>query len=294
MDLNRLSLFVAVADASSFTVAAERLGVRRSSVSRGIASLERSLGVQLFSRTTRHVALSTAGAALYARLSPLLAKVHEAVGALPEREAVPSGDLRLTAPNDLGSVFLPAALASFSLRYPAVHLDVRLTNRRVDLVAEGFDLALRISRGRLADSTLVARRLSELDMHVVAAPAYLARAGTPRTVEDATTHPWLYLQGTSLPPPLVAPAAVAPVVADDIMFLYGAVKAGFGLGLLPTWLTRDDLATGHLARVLPRVSVGAGAVYLVHPATRHLPRKVTAFRDHLIEWVRVHPLLARG
>jgi DNA-binding transcriptional LysR family regulator len=293
MDLNLLPLFLAVAEASSFSVVARQLGLRRSSVSRSIAALERSLGVQLFSRTTRHVALTTAGAALHAKLTPQLAALTESLGALPEQEEQPSGVLRLTAPHDIGVTVLPEIVAGFSARYPSIQLDVRLTNRFVDLVAEGFDAALRIATGKLSGASLVARRLTAMEMQVYASPAYLARAGTPRNARETADHQWVGMRGVRLPS-LPAPRVPLRVVGDDIMFLRGAAKAGLGLAILPTFLLQEDLATGRLQRVLPRLSVGSGSLYLVHPPTQHVPRKVTAFRDHLLAYFVAHPLASPG
>ena len=293
MDLNLLPLFLAVAEASSFSVVARQLGLRRSSVSRSIAALERSLGVQLFSRTTRHVALTTAGAALHAKLTPQLAALTESLEALPEQEEQPSGELRLTAPSDIGATVLPEILAGFSARYPSIQLDVRLTNRMVDLVAEGFDLALRISTGQLSGASLVARRLAELEMQVFGSPAYLARAGVPRTARETADHQWVAMRNSRVPS-LPTPRGPVQVVADDILFLRGAVKAGLGLAVLPTFLLQEDLAAGRLQRVLPRLSLASGALYLVHPPSQHVPRKVTAFRDHLLQYFVAHPLVGVG
>ncbi len=293
IDLNLLSQFVRVAESSSFSTAATKLGVRRSSVSRAIASLERSLGVQLFNRTTRTVALTTAGTALYAKIAPQLAAVRESVTSLPERDEGPSGELRVTAPNDFGAVILAPLLSGFMLRYPAVTLDVRLTNRRVDLVAEGFDAALRVTAGRLSDSSLLARRLSSLEMHVYAAPTYLARAGTPRSAREAADHAWVSMPALKLPRPLPTPTVKPRLLSDDVFFVAQAVSAGAGLSLLPTFLVREELATGRLVRVLPRISVRTGALHFVHPPTQHVPRKVTAFQDYLVAHFAAHPLSTR-
>ena len=178
MDLNLLALFVEVAKTASFTAAGARLGLPRSSVSRSIAQLEVDLGVPLFNRTTRKVSLSTAGAALFERVGPQLQELRKALGSLPEREEEPSGVLLITAPTDIGVAFLPDAIAAFRLRYPAVTIDARLTPRRVDLVAEGFDLALRVSVKPLSDLSLLVRKLSELEMALYAAPSYLCGAET--------------------------------------------------------------------------------------------------------------------
>lgn len=294
MDLNLLSLFMAVAQDASFSAAAVKLEMRRSSVSRGVAALERSLGVQLFSRTTRRVALTTAGAALFDQVAPQLMALQAALGTLPEREEQPSGVLRMTAPNDIGAFVLPGILSGFALRYPAVQVDLRLTNRMVDLVTEGFDAALRVSIGRLADSTLIARRLSEIERQVYSAPAYLARARGLRTAADAAAHQWVVFRDTKLPAPLPAPKAKPVLVGDDILLVREAVSAGMGLGVLPTFMVSEHLAAGKLVRVLPRLSFRLGAIYLVYPQAHYVPRKVTALRDHLVEHFASHPLTAGG
>jgi DNA-binding transcriptional LysR family regulator len=292
MDLNLVSVFQAVAEASSFSAAAKKLGVRRSSISRSIASLERELGVQVFNRTTRSVALTTAGTALLSKVRPQLIALEEALGSLPEREEQPSGELRLTAPGDIGAMVLPDIIAGFSLRFPAVQVDVRLTNRTVDLIGEGFDVALRAA-AKLGDSSLVARRLSAVEFQVFASPTYLARAGTPRTAEDAVGHDWVTFRGFKLPGPLAVVAKRSRVVGDDMLFVHRAVRAGAGLGLIPTYLAKPDVAAGALVQVLPKIEQRSGGLFLVHPPAQHVPRKVTAFRDYVLQYLAQHPLAPR-
>jgi DNA-binding transcriptional LysR family regulator len=174
IDLNLLRVFALVGEIGSFANAARKLGLPRSSVSRQIAALEEQVGTSLFNRTTRRVALSTAGAAFYGRLVPQLAALESSLGSLPERDESPSGDLRLSAPPDLGAVVLPEILAGFCARFPGIHLEVSLSPRFVDLVADQFDAAIRVSRSRLADSSLVARKLGTLELDLF--------ASTPRKV----------------------------------------------------------------------------------------------------------------
>jgi DNA-binding transcriptional LysR family regulator len=292
IDLNLLSLFSIVAETASFSDAARRLRVPRSSVSRQIAELEAALGVALFNRTTRKVALTSAGAALHQRVAPQLAALAQSVGSLPERDEIPSGELRLTAAPDFGVTVLPEILAGFSLRYPAVEVEVRLASRLVDLVAEGFDVALRIKgRGRMADSSLVARRLATLDMGLYAAPAYLARAKPIRSVDDTAEADWVgFSRAGDAPTPFPKPARRPRLGGDEMLFVYGAVLAGAGIALLPSFLTGDDLASGRLVRLLPRIALDTGALYLVHPAAPKLPKKVVAFRDYVLEYIAAHPL----
>jgi DNA-binding transcriptional LysR family regulator len=170
----------------------------------------------------------------------------------------------------------------FVRRYPRVRVDVRLTNRRVDLVAEGFDLALRAFPARSPDSSLVMRRLSPVEIQLYAAPTYLARRGTPRTPEETAPHDWV-LFGNSWPAAAFRLKNAARVVADDFLFVRNALRSGAGIGPLPSFLAQRDLARGELVRVLPRQAAPAGRIALVYPQAQHLPRKLTAFRDFLIE-----------
>ncbi|WNG38824.1 LysR family transcriptional regulator [Archangium violaceum] len=292
MDLNLLGLFVAVAETGSFSEAARKLGLPKSSVSRGVASLEASVGAQLLHRTTRHVSLSTAGAALYERAAPLLASLREAVGTLPEREEAPSGKLRITAPNDMGATFLPEVIARFTARYPSVSVDCRLTNLNVDLVAEGFDLALRASGAKLADSSLMVRRLGAIDVQLFASPTYLARRGTPRTPEDLAHHDFVAFRGLKYLSELGLSEKNARVLADDMLFMRETVKAGVGIASLPTFLAQADVTSGQLVRVLPRYTQRSTTFVLLYPRTQHVPRKVSAFRDFLLDFLGGRPLSA--
>lgn len=285
VDLNHLPLFVAVAETGSMSETARRLGLPKSSVSRGIAALEAALGVQLFHRTTRQVRLSTAGAAFLERARRALALVKEATEALPEQEAEPSGLLRVTAPVDLALAVLAEVAARFTARYPAVRLDVRLSNREEDLVGGGFDLALRAAR-RLRDSSLVARRVGTVEFRLYAAPAYLARRGPPRSLADLRGHAWLAMRGLKL----VDGAPEPTLVADDLTFLLAAARHGLGVAALPSFLAQPEVAAGLLSRVLPRWASSPAALWLVHPKLAHPPAKVTAFRDFLLEALATRPL----
>lgn len=289
MKLDLLQLFVEVADSKGFSAAARKLGVQRSSVSRGVAGLEIELGVQLFTRSTRHVALTSAGARFYAQVAPQLASLSSAVAELPESGGEASGELRISASHDFAAIQLPRIVAGFARRYPRVHIDARITNRVVDLVAEGFDAVLRPGRGPLPDSSLIALKLGDAAANVYAAPAYLARAGTPETPDDTTGHDWVGgPAGTrpALPTPLRPPV----VRGDDLLFVYGCVKEGLGLAVLPNYMVRDDVINGTLVRLLPRLEQFFFSFFLIHPPLEHYPRKLGAFRDYLVEYFRNQPL----
>lgn len=292
MDLNLLSVFEAVARTSSFSAAAKELGLPKSSVSRGVSRLEADLDVQLFVRTTRQVSITPAGTALYDRTAPLLRSITAALGELPERAEEPTGTLRVTAPPDIGILFLAEVVTRYVARYPAVSVDMHLTGRVVDLVAERFDVALRAG-AKLEDSSLVVRRAATLTVNLYASPLYLARRGTPRTEADLAGHDWVIFRSgpqklhiTSPREPAAAPAPQGRVVCDDLLFARDAVRGGAGLGLLPAFVAEPDVVAGTLVRVLPRYERQAGFLHVVMPAAKHPPARVTAFRDLVLELLR--------
>ncbi len=297
MDLNLLTAFEAVARTSSFSGAARELGMPKSSVSRAVARLEAELGVQLLFRTTRQVSLSAAGTTVYDRIAPLLRSVKAALGELPEREEEPSGTLRVTAPVDLGVLFLAEVVRRYTARYPSVSVDLHLTGRVVDLVAEGFDVALRVA-SKLADSTLVVRRAAPVVLQLFGSPLYLARRGTPRNEAEFAEHEWVVFrsgpQRLRVPGPRQA-AAVQPggrIVCDDLLFVRDAVRAGAGIALLPTFIAGPDVVAGTLVRIMPRFERLAGYLHIVTPAAKHVPRKVSAFRDLVLELLRARVAVA--
>jgi len=294
IELDRLPLFVAVAETGSFSAAAERLSVPKSTVSRGVAALEEAMGVRLVHRTTRRVSLSTAGAALYERVGPALGALEKALGDLPELEEQPSGELRITVPMDVGAAIIAELVSRFVARYPAVQVDVRVTNRVVDLVGEGFDAAVRVLSGRPRDSTLSARKLGSAVLGVYAAPSYLARRGTPRVPADLEGHEWVVFRPASTfrlqgPGESATVVAHGRVVCDDMMFACQAACAGAGLGLLPTILAAPEVSAGRLVPILCRWDAHEGSLWLVLPGAKHLPRKVAAFRDFAIEFLKERP-----
>jgi DNA-binding transcriptional LysR family regulator len=292
MDLNLLTIFEAVARTSSFSAAAKELALPKSTVSRGVARLESELGSQLLFRTTRQVSLTAAGTALFDRVTPLLRSVKSALGEVPEREEEPSGMLRVTAPVDLGVLFLAEVVTRYTARYPAVSVDLQLTGRVVDLVAESFDVALRVAV-KLQDSSLVVRRAAPIVLQLFAAPSYLARRGTPKTEDELARHEWVVFRAGAQK--LRAPRDVrglgshGRVVCDDLLFVREAVTRGAGIGLLPTFIASQDVVAGTLVRVLPRYERSAGHLHIVTPAAKHVPRKVSAFRDLVLELLKVRP-----
>ncbi len=295
IDLNLLRAFAAVHAAGSFSAAASQLGVPRSTVSRAVAALEEQLKQSLFQRTTRKVTTTPVGVSLFERVAPQLDSLAGALVDLPEGSDAPSGTLRLTATADLGSMVLTEAVARYVRRYPETNVELELTARVVDLVREGFDLALRVATTQLKGSSLVARKVGNIVLQLYASPAYLARRATPRSPPEVSEHEWVTYD--TLPLTLIrargGKSVVAPksrVRSNDMFFQREALRAGCGLGVLPSFLADDDVTNGMLVRVLPDWVVFSGSVLLVHPAHRHVPRKLAAFQALLQELLRQRPI----
>jgi DNA-binding transcriptional LysR family regulator len=288
LDLNRVAVFVRVVEEQGFTAAAQALALPKSSVSRAVALLEAELGVRLLQRSTRRVALTEAGGAFYERAARGLAGIGEAASAVADMQGALRGPVRMTAPVDAGERMLGAPLARFVRRHPLVHVELVLTGRVVDLVEEGFDLALRA--GPLRDSSLVARKLGDPEGGVYASPRYLARHGTPARVADLAGHRCVLFRparGRSLWS-LTGPSGeervevAGPIGADDLSFVRRMLLAGVGPGLLPTFLCARDVERGRLVRVLPAYRAFGAPMHLVYPSARYVPRRVTVLRDFLL------------
>lgn len=290
VDLNDLAVFVRVVDRGGFARVAREMGVPTSTVSRTVARLESTTGTRLLHRTTRSVTPTSDGRELYASVAGAVATLQATARTLEPATRKPKGRLRLTAPNDLGVTFLPPLLVEFTERYPLVQVDLELTNRAVNLVDEGFDLALRAS-GRLPDSSLVAKRLGDLAAFLYASPAYLKKHGTPKTAAQLAEHRIVTFRGKELAATWELTGADGildvPVKGrlggDDFGFVRAALVAGAGIGLVPQIVCAADEAAGQLVRVLPELSLRNASLYVVYPSAHNVPARVTAFRDFVAE-----------
>lgn len=288
IDLNLTVAFVRVVEAQSFTAAAQFLGVPTSSVSRAVARLEASLGVRLLQRTTRRLSLTPAGELYFRQVRSAIAGIDAANDAAVDMSQSVRGKIRMSAAGGPGQTEVCAIIARFLARYPEVEIEMVVTARRVNLVDEGFDVALRA--GTLGDSTLVAHKVARTELGIYAAPSYLERRGHPRRLSDLVGHSCvLYRQTTGIMPWRLSgprgPEQVTvsgQVIVDDIMFAQGLVRAGLGLGLLPEMVAEADEPPGPLVRILPAYAVRGGALHVVTPPLEHLPARVILFRDHLI------------
>lgn len=289
IDLNHAATFVRVVEAGSFTLAAKRLGTPTSAVSRAVGSLETELGVRLLHRTTRKLSLTEAGEAFFRRMQRVVTEGEEAARAASGLSSEARGRVRLTAPPGLGGDRFPKIIAKISERHPELVIELILTNRVVDLVGEGIDLAVR--NGMLKDSSLVARKVATSELGIFAAPAYLERRGRVRKPADLCDRECLVYGGRegklawrlSGPDGEKTVEVAGPVECDDMVFLRSAAVAGLGLALLPVELTTAAVARGELVRVLPRHAVRGGGTFLVWPSQQHMPAPVRAVRDLLLE-----------
>jgi DNA-binding transcriptional LysR family regulator len=299
LDLNLVSAFVRVVEDGSFTTAARQLGLPKSSVSRRVTALERALRVRLLQRSTRKLVLTEAGRLYFERARAALGGLADAGAVVTDLSGEIAGPIRFTAGGD-NTGLLANLLAEFLARHPKVQLDVVLTPRRVDLVAEGFDLALRA--GPLVDSALIARRLGRVELGLFASRAYLRKAGRPRRVADLAKHRFVlfgephereHLRLTG-PEGEEAVEVSGPLVVHEMSFAADAISTGVGIGLIPDtylgWLAKGGRKGGReLERVLPDHGVVGSELSLVSPPTAYEPTRVALLRDFLTE--RLRPMI---
>jgi DNA-binding transcriptional LysR family regulator len=288
--LKGIGVFVQAADAGSFTLAGERLGISKSGVAKSIARLEEQLGVRLFNRTTRSLSLTDEGQTFYQGCVRALAELEGAQSAVTTRQQIPAGRLRVDLPVVFGRRWVLPVLLDVAARYPALELDVTLTDRRVDMVEEGIDLVIRI--GALDDSaTLVARHLGVQKSVVCASPGYLDTHGRPASLEDLADHacitfgrgskatPWLFIGADGRPLSYPVRGHLGFNHSEAIL---DAALAGHGLALLSNWLVAEHLTSGRLEAVLPQATTQGFPIHALWPQTRHLTTKVRVVVDELM------------
>jgi DNA-binding transcriptional LysR family regulator len=290
-----ISVFVHVADAKSFTAAAERSGLSRSAVGKSIVRLEDRLGVRLLQRTTRSVSLTDEGAAFHERCVRLLADLDEAEMAMLSHSQAPRGRLRLDLPVSFGRLHVLPILNSFLRKWPEISVSSSFGDRYVDLIDEGVDLAIRI--GGSEDSRLMTRLLAPHRLVTCASPAYLERHASPQTIEQLADHSCLAFvhggravewrfnengQSRSV-------AISGRFAATNAEALRDATLAGYGIARIATFLISDDLRAGRLVPILRHVDADGAPIRAVYPSSRHLSPKVRMFIDELLEAWRPEP-----
>jgi DNA-binding transcriptional LysR family regulator len=285
MDLNEMLVFTRVVEAQSFVGAARALGMPKSTVSRKVSDLEQRLGARLVQRTTRRLSLTEEGRAYFQHAQRVVAEAEEAERAVTRLQGTPRGLLRVTTP--LNFDYFAPAVTSFLARYPEVELELVGTDRRVDLVQEGFDVAVRA--GALADSTLVGFGLGVLRSYVVASPQFLVKHGTPKRPEDlaraeclvfgagADPSNWkLFREGETR-----VVGVRGRLVVNDFEYLERGARDGLGIAMLPVHRCAADLRENRLRRVLPEWCSPEIPLHVVYPSVRHLSPKMKAFLDHV-------------
>jgi DNA-binding transcriptional LysR family regulator len=289
IDPNDLLVFARVAELGSFSRAAERLGLPKSTVSRRIAALESQIGERLLLRTTRRQTLTELGRELLEHARQIAQEVDAATALRDHRQAAPSGRLRVSMPSDVANLVLSDTLAAFMALHPAIALELDLSPRRVDLLGEGFDAAIRM--GPLPDDTLLAaRRLAAFSNGLYAAPSYLAERGEPATPHDLSGHEAVRLLGGNGEPLAWTltrgeerwegvPAGRATANAPEL--LIRLARAGAGIAAVPDFFARPFQHRGELRRVLPDWSLPSHTAWVVFPGRRLMPAKTRAFIDML-------------
>ncbi|GAB3271729.1 LysR family transcriptional regulator [Parahaliea aestuarii] len=283
---NAMRAFAAVVSEGSFTRAAERLETSPQLVSKYVSWLEEHLGVRLLNRSTRRLHLTEEGSRSLPRMQHLLAGVEALERGFVEREDRVEGKLRITAPVSFAARHLAPLLCDFQQRHPAVEIDLQLNDRKTDLVEEGFDVALRI--GQLKNSSLVARRIVPVRMVLCAAPAYLARHGVPRSVDELQGHRYLrysYMESVASPQLRAWMRGSADgeggFTCNNGDVLTGAALAGAGIALQPTFIAGPAIAEGRLQVLLPDLALQELGLYAVYVHRQLLPAKVRHFVDFL-------------
>ena len=281
--------FVAVVESGGFSSAGRRMGVSKALVSKHVGQLEEALGLRLLHRTTRRVNPTTSGQAYFERCKVLIEELEELESSLQSEQREPSGELRINAPSAFAELHLMQVVSDYSDRYPEVLMRLKLTDRFVDLVEEGVDLAIRV--GELADSSLVARKLTTTRMLVCASPAYLARVGVPVTPAELTNHTCIidtnyrhndrWCIGGEHTGQQVFVAG--PVHVNSARAARELLIAGRGIGFVPSFVVAEDVASGRLVQLFAELSTDEHGIYAVYTHRRHLSAKVRLFIDMLAE-----------
>jgi DNA-binding transcriptional LysR family regulator len=288
MDLfSSMRMYVAVVDGGSFASAADKLDISRAMVSKQIQKLEEHLGTRLLNRTTRRLSLTETGREFYERSTQIMTDVEEAEQVAGQMNRTPQGVLRVTIPLSYGQHRLATIIGDYTQAYPKVQLDISLSDRKVDLIEDGFDLAVRI--GVMPQSDLIARKIGGVRSIVCASPTYIARHGAPQAPTELSSHACLgyTLTGSGADwrfetpdGPLVVPIA-GPIRADNGDIIRLAALSGAGILFQPHFIVGDDLAAGRLIQLLPEWQSAELGVYAVYPSRKHLSAKVRTFVDFL-------------
>ncbi len=286
-----MKVFRHVVEVGSFVGAAERMDMSAAMASKHVMHLEQQLGARLFNRTTRRVALTEAGREYYERLSQVLAELDEAERAVSAASIVPQGRLRVSSLSAFGLRHVMSTIADYATLYPQVTVDITLSDRVVELIDEGFDVAIRASPSGLKSSSLIARQVASAHIVLCASPAYLERHGVPKTLADLAQHNFIHYSGVSAQElAAAANAKNAPLrlsgnmIVNHLEALRVVVLQGAAIALLGTEVIGDDLAAGRLVPLLvDELPPRELPIHVVYASRRHLSAKVRSFVDFLAD-----------
>jgi LysR family transcriptional regulator for bpeEF and oprC len=292
--IEAINVFVRVVEAGSFTAVARELGVGQPAVSKTVAALEKELGVTLLRRTSRSLTITAAGQALLDEVQPLLGELDEAIGRVSRGDRAPSGAVRVAVAPGFGRLYVVPAARALRARYPDITLEVAVSERQVDLVAENVDLAIRA--GEMRDTSVVARRIGRVPLLTVASSAYLERHGEPAAPGDLARHdaivfasrgsrrPWRFRDASVVPPR-------TSFVSTNGEEIRAAVLADLGIAQLPAWLVARDLATGMIRPLMRSHEPEPLRLWLVRTG-RRMPTRVRVVADGLVQELAREPILS--
>lgn len=289
--LGSIELFCFAAELGNFTSAANAAGVTPAAVSRSISRLEERLGVRLFVRTTRQIRLTEAGRVYFDQCRQALGQLVDAEREITGGQTTPSGLLRISMPTTYGHYRVLPLLAEFRERYPDVKVEIHLSNRNIDFADEGYDLAIRVRKP--ADSNLIARKLEDAELVLVATPGYLKRAGTPTTPDQLLQHDCIQFElpstGRRIPWPLHVDGQVVELAttggyccSDDVLGIVTLARGGAGVVQTYRYIVADDILRGTLVELMPQYGGTSRPFILLYPHARHLSQRVRALVDFLV------------
>ncbi|WP_298773487.1 LysR family transcriptional regulator [uncultured Shewanella sp.] len=292
-----MKIFVRIIQLGSFTAVASELNMTQSSISKKIAALEKNLGTKLIIRNSRQILLADVASHYYKHCIRILNELELAENEIKENTLMPTGNLRMSLPDTFGRLFITPHLIEFKKKYPKINLDIDLLGRRIDLINEGVDVAIRI--GHLADSNLIARKIGSCGRLLVSSPKYLSSHGYPQTLDDLKSHNclcftqrgefnhWNFIHNSKE----ICFPLKGTVKSSSADVLKQCVLAGLGVAVLPQWLIEDEIASGKLVTLLPDFTPVAFPIHAIYPQNNFVPLKVKCFIKHYIDIFSNNPII---
>lgn len=282
-DLNEMAIFAIVVSTGSFTKAAEKLKLPKSTVSRKVSQLEKRVGVRLINRTTRNLKPTETGKLYYAQCQKMLEQAEEADRIVNNMQSEPSGLLRISTPLSFGTPFFVGVIKQFLLKYPKVNVEIISDNKQIDMLEHEVDIAFRV--GPLSDSSLIARNIGTARLSLCATQDYINKFGMPKSIQELESHtcishpasPWIFETQNGK----IEFEPKSRMISNDMEMIRKMVKQDFGIGAVPQILISEDLKKNSLIKVLPDIPFQERTFYLVYPSRREPPSKVVAFTDFI-------------